>query len=229
MTTLILACHYRDLETLRRCLLASAAATDSRASAVQPRVWQWIVNGARSMGEAYAAIDQIAARTVRADAVIYAHEDVILPAQWPTLVTEALAELDRRDPTWAVAGAFGTWLDSEGRQQYAGWVDDTVEKRRFGIDSLPRRVDTLDALLIIKRPGPPLWDAAIPDFHGYAEDICLSARQAGRGVWAINLPLRHACKLTNAEQLPGYQAAKRYLTAKWRTLLPVATTCGVWR
>ena len=62
----------------------------------------------------------------------------------------------------------------------------------------------------------------MPGFHLYGTDICRTALQAGRGVYAIDAPVIHNSVPVALLDL-GYRQAYRYLQKKWAKELPLST------
>lgn len=155
-----------------------------------------------------------------APVVVFAHHDVFLPQGWEALLQARLAALTRHDPHWAVAGAFGVGLDG------AGWgpVWSTSLGQVVGrVGLMPVPVQSLDELLIVLRRASGLrFDAGLPGFHLYGTDIVQAARAAGRGAWALALPLVHndAYKDRLGADFAG---PFRFLQRKWRARLPIRT------
>lgn len=223
---LSIICHYNDRTELEEKLLKSMT---------EPH--QLIVRrGFRNITQAYIYAEQEAT----GDYLVFAHQDVGLPTPWLKRCEVILRELTQFDPSWGVAGVIGTWANDLGQQQYFGNVRDTFEYRQFGSTAARwHRVQTLDGMLVILRRShdpvrriPPCWDPKVPGFHGYAEDLCLSAWNAARPVYALNLYTEHWCDHTDLETNNGYQAARQYVTEKWRDKLSgkaIVTTTGIWR
>lgn len=196
-------------ETLRRCLAASPDIADGR---VPLRT----------------VLDARSAPTVIADAltdmdvpfVVYAHQDVYLPAGFFTTLARQLAELEEMDPDWVIVGAIGRDATLSDRGEV--WSTDrgtVVGRRILG----PAPIECLDeCLLVLSRRALPFVDTALPHFHLYGVDIVQNAKHAG--VTSYALPMRivhHAKPITSLGG--GYALAHRYMRRKWRQELPMTT------
>lgn len=130
--------------------------------------------------------------------VLYVHPDVYLPAGWAERTRVALADLDSRDDSWAIAGIAGRTEGSFDRGETGiGHWSDPHGYRAFG--ELPHRVDVVDELIIIRRDRTVGFDPEIPGFHCYGTDICASAQDAGRSVWVIDAFAWHKMRNSNRD------------------------------
>lgn len=151
---------------------------------------------------------------------VFAHQDVYLPLGWDELLARHVAQLDRTDPDWAVAGLFG--ISVEGA--YVGRVWSTGLGKELGAPfRVPVAVQSLDELLIVlNRPSGLRFDPALPSFHLYATDIVQTALAAGKGAYALDAPVVH-----NSVPTPtlrgGFTLAYDYMRSKWRHRLPIVT------
>ncbi|MCL4188778.1 MAG: hypothetical protein KJZ85_14320 [Rhodobacteraceae bacterium] len=175
-----------------------------------------VEHGAPSAAVAYnRALD-----ATSAPVVVFAHHDVYLPHGWEDLLAARLATLARHDPGWAVAGAYGVGLDGTGwGPVWSTSLGHVVG--RVGLQPVP--VQSVDELLIVLRRDSGLrFDPALPGFHLYGTDIVQSARAAGRGAWALALPLVHNDGYKDRLG-PDFAQGFRHLQRKWRRRLPVRT------
>ena len=205
------AAAVNDLAVLARCL---AASPDIRAGTLPLATFE----GYRTAGLAYnAAI----AHLVTAEWIIFAHQDVYLPAGFGRYLTRQLMVLTAYDPDWAVAGVVGTKADGT----IVGHSWSSGLGRVIGTpDGLPQRVESLDEMLLVVRTRAGLrFDPALPSFHLYGTDIVQAARAAGWSAYAIDAPAIHHSRPV-ADLGGGYRAAYRYMQGKWRDLLPIPTT-----
>lgn len=111
-----------------------------------------------------------------------------------------------------------------------GNVRDTTEYRVHNLGLCPKRVEAVDCLLVAtRRTNRVRWDLQVPGFAGgMAEDLCLQAREQGRGVWVVNVYTEHWCRAHDLETDAPYQAARRYVLAKWPHVRPILTTAAIW-
>jgi hypothetical protein len=222
MATLIsIATAANDQEVLERNLLASPDLQEGHQLIVQ--------RGCRSAGQAY----NRALGEARHELVAFVHQDVFLPRGWVLDLLEAVAELERREPAWAVLGCYGTSLAGGA----AGFLYANGLGCLLGRPEAPVQAQALDeVVLVLRRGGPLAFDAALPGFHLYGTDLCLQARRAGLGCYAINAFCFHNSLPVRGLKADFWRGAE-YLRRKWRTSLPVRTPCillepgrlGFWR
>jgi hypothetical protein len=170
----------------------------------------------RSASSAYA--DAIA--TADAEYMVFAHQDVYLPDGWFARLRHAIRQLDALDKDWAVAGLSGVLGDAS----YVAHVwDSGLGYVNGGPFAVPVRVVSLDELaLVVRRSSGVTFDPDLPNFHLYGTDIVLAAEAKGCAAYVIDVPAIH-----NSRSIHGlgrdYVEAYRYVTRKWRPLLPRPT------
>ena len=175
------------------------------------------IRGAASMSQAYNdALDGCDAQIV-----LFAHQDVYLPAGWLDRAIEVLSRLTVTHPDWAVAGPYGVMADG----RHVGRVWDATMGRELGAPGLvPTRVGSLDELLLIlRRTSGVRFDSMLPDFHLYGTDIVQMALQQGHGAYAVDLPVVHNNRPV-ATLRGGYALAYAHAQRKWRAQLPIWTS-----
>ena len=171
--------------------------------------------GFPSAGAAY--LD--AMRHCRAEVLVFAHQDVYLPAGWHAQLMRGLQWLDLHQPDWAVAGVYG--VTAAGRHVGCVWSS--------GLGSLfgqplaePVPVVSIDEVLIVlKRSSGVNFDAALPGYHLYATDLVQSALARGLGAHVLHAPLVHNSRPCLYLGLDFF-AAYAHVTSKWRDRLPIA-------
>lgn len=178
-----------------------------------------IERGAPSASVAYnRGID--AAKAAGAEIVIFAHQDVWFPPLWEAGLRETLAQLDSRDPGWALLGVFGT--APEGHRVGRVWSSGLGKCVGQPTDG-PVQVQGLDELVLILRLASGLrFDEKLPGFHLYGTDIVQSALTGGRTAWAATLPVIHNSRFV-ASLGGGFAECCAYMTEKWRDRLPLRT------
>lgn len=161
------------------------------------------------------AIDRI-----RADILVFAHQDVYFPEGWFARLGATCRRLDAMDPCWAVAGLCGMTREAE----FVGHLwDSGLGAVCGGPFERPRDIASLDeAVLIVRRASGVSFDPALPSFHLYGTDIVLEAHKAGMKSYAIDLPVIHNSK-ANVRLDHTYVAAYRFMVRKWKALLPWPT------
>lgn len=142
-------------------------------------------NSRGNAGDGYSGLNALLTGA-RGTFVILCHQDLLAIDQREVL-ERRLAELDRVDPMWAVAGNAG------GR--YAGEVflhitDATHGEQRMG--NLPQKVLTLDEnFMITRRDRRIALSADLGGFHLYGSDICMVANVLGYTSYVIDFHLNH--------------------------------------
>lgn len=176
-------------------------------------------SGAGQTG-AYAGLNAIL-NAARGRIVILCHQDVRLSEEGRGQLELRLAELDTRDPRWAVAGNAGATALGRLAMRI---TDPHGCDRRLG--DLPARVMSLDEnLLIVKREARVGFSRDLDGFHLYGADICLMAELAGCSAWVIDFHLEH---LSPGRKSADFHAGERAFKAKWNHALRprwLQTTC----
>lgn len=155
-----------------------------------------------------------------APVVVFAHHDVYLPAGWDVLLQARIADIEARDPDWAVIGAYG--VDQSG----VGWgpvwsssLGQIVGRVAFA----PQPVELLDELLIVvRRAAGVRFDPALPGWHMYGTDIAQTAISQGKRVYAGGLPCIHNDGF-HGELGDDFDESYRYMQRKWKAKLPLLT------
>jgi len=170
-----------------------------------------------------------AVKTASSDILVFAHCDVYFPEQWFKRLEWEVERLSSMDPNWAVAGVSS--ISSTG--QVVGRIFDTslepLFKKTLGVfgKALKEPVPIVSAdelVLIIRRKSGVSFDRWLPGFHLYGTDIVLEAEKRGYGCYGLDMPLIHNAK-AQLRLGPDYVQAHEYMVRKWRTRLPVRTTC----
>jgi len=175
------------------------------------------------------------------DLIFFVHQDVFFPDEWEEQIASALLDIEKRDPRWGVIGAVGTGFDGHLR---GAWSDPRGTFRR---GQLPNPVQSLDELWLgMRRSRGLLFDTALPGFHCYGMDLCLTARKRGFNSYALDAPCHHKYRdsvgrrIENVAQsakivarsAPKWQAdfgrCSSYVGQKWRSYMPFASTSFRW-
>ena len=183
----------------------------------------FIDNADEAQADAYAGLNALL-NAARGEIVILCHQDVRLIDR--LLVLERrLADLDRLDPTWAVAGNAGGIAPGK----LAMRISDPHGQNR-AVGDLPARAQALDEnLLIVKRSARIGFSHDLSGFHFYGADICLHAAQMGCSAYVIDFHLEH---LSPGRKGLDFENAERAFRTKWsRAFRPrwVQTTCSLVR
>ncbi len=199
-----------DEATLGRNLLASDMV-------VRGHVKLHAARGAVSASQAYnAALDSTEGETV-----IFAHQDVYFPPGWLGWLQSAIAEVNARDPGWALIAPTGICADG----RHLGQVWSSSQNRCVGEPLAgPAPAQSFDELAIVMRRAAGLrFDAQMPGFHLYGTDIVQTALRRGLGAWICQMPLVHNDAFHDRLG-EDYGDAHRYVRRKWRAALPLRTT-----
>ena len=156
----------------------------------------------------------------KSEIVVFAHQDVYIPHQWPEQLFESIAVLERADPLWSVLGVYG--VTQVGT--HVGYVWSSGLNKLLGEPfNEPRRVASIDELLIVLRRSAGIqFDDALPGFHLYGTDIVQTSLSLGRTAYVIFAPVIHNSR-------PVLYLAKDYIRAyectvsKWHARLPIPT------
>lgn len=183
-----------------------------------------LIAGARLVVQSDAPSATIAANRLldsgAEDILVLLHHDVWLPRGWLALLQERLDELERVDPDWALAGAFGVGHDQ--REWGPVWTS-SLGQIVGRIPMAPEPVQSLDEMLIVIRRSSGLrFDETMPGWHFYGTDIVCQTRRAGKQAYAIGLPCIHNDRFDKglgADFTDGYRRMQR----KWADLLPLRT------
>lgn len=158
----------------------------------------------------------------RGDYVVLCHQDVRLLSDGRAELDRRLAELDARDPHWALAGnAGGT---APGR--LAMRISDPHGRDRT-LGTLPERVMSLDENFVVLRRSCRIGPSHdLTGFHFYGADLCLAADVMGYSAYVIDFHLEH---LSDGRISPAFYAARNAFRRKWSRALRarwMQTTCG---
>jgi hypothetical protein len=156
------------------------------------------------------------------DIIIFVHQDIYLPDTWFGDLNRCVTLLEEAGTRWGVLGCFGSRKDADGG---LGRVYTSGRGRHGREIDKPEPIDTLDEIVLVLRKSSGLrFDAALPHFHLYGPDICLTSRQRG----LVNFAFQGFC-VHNTNQLLSlpreFYTCYRYLRRKWAQYLPVYTSC----
>jgi hypothetical protein len=154
------------------------------------------------------------------DLIVFAHQDVYFPDRWLADLDRSLKILDAVDSDWGVLGGWGTnRVGSPAGYLYSvglGVLGKPFER--------PVAVDTLDEFILILRKSSGLrFDPALPSFHFYGMDICMSARKNKKKCYAISAFSVH--NTSYGYLSPEFYNSYWHVRKKWREFLPIQTSC----
>lgn len=162
-----------------------------------------------------------AIRRSRNELIVFVHQDVILPANWPAQLARAIEHLDRSDPNWGVLGCWGVTQDAN----FCGHIHSNGLGTLGRAFEEPVPVQTLDEIvLILRKSGGPAFDDKLPHFHLHGSDICLEAARQGRKSYAISAFCTHNNFPYTILPREFYECYS-YLKRKWAAKLPIQTSC----
>lgn len=160
--------------------------------------------------------------STQGDFIIFAHQDLHLPAGWLTRLASEINLIEQTDPNWGVLGLWGV----DGLGQYAGWTYSSgLGKVLGGPQSAPHPVRTLDeVLLVVRRSSGLRFDEKLSGFHMYGTDICLAAEAKGMRNYAVSCFAVH--NSNGIRQLPwAFWTACWFIRRKWAAELPIHSPC----
>jgi Glycosyltransferase like family len=158
------------------------------------------------------------------DIVVFAHQDVYLPATWLKNLAETLDTLEAAGSKWGVLGCFGATQETPPRLH--GYCFSTGLRRILGkpFQTLAPAQTLDELLLVVHRSSGLRFDEQLPGFHLYGADICLQA--AASGLENFIIPAFCIHNANGTVRLPReFWRAYFYLRRKWRAALPVTTCC----
>ena len=155
--------------------------------------------------------------------VIFCHQDVRIHDDTIAELDQRLAELDEKDPDWALAGNAGGI--SAGRLALR-ISDPHGEDRHIG--ELPARVMSLDEnFIIMKRDVRIGFSRDLSGYHFYGADICLIADIQGYSAYVIDFHLEH---LSGGLKGASFFETETAFRSKWAHALRarwLQTTCSL--
>lgn len=184
----------------------------------------YLDNGGPDQCGAYRGLNALL-NAARGHYVILCHQDVRLLDDGIDTLDRRLAELDERDPNWALAGNAGGVVP--GRLAFR--ITDPHGTDRHSGD-LPVKVMSLDEnFIVVKRSARIGCSADLEGFHFYGADLCLNADIAGYSAWVIDFHLHH---LSGGNKNTDFFAVEEAFRDKWsHALRPrwMQTTCALLR
>ena len=154
--------------------------------------------------------------------IVFVHQDVYLPEKWISGLRGWFSYLEKESINWGVLGCFGSRKSAEGGLGRIYTTGLGLHGRKI---TRPEPVETLDEIVLILRKSSGLmFDPALPHFHLYGVDICMSARDKGMICYALPAFCIH-----NTNQLldlpKEFYTCYRHIKNKWRRFLPIYASC----
>jgi hypothetical protein len=182
--------------------------------------WIAIDNTCANQTDAYSGLNQVLNRA-RGEYVILCHQDLLLLQDGRPQLEARLAELNQRDPKWALAGNAG----GNGPRSIVRRITD-VHGGNQHVGSFPERVWSLDEnFIIVRRDARISFSRDLAGFHFYGTDICLVADMLGFSAWVIDFHLHH---LGKGAMGASFVASEKAFRKKWGHALrdrDLQTTC----
>jgi hypothetical protein len=147
----------------------------------------------------------------RGEYVVICHQDVELLHDGRDRLDTVIAELDAKDPAWAVIGNSGGI--SPGRLAIRITDPHGADQRT---EQFPARVHSLDEnFLVVRRDANLALSSDIGGFHLYGTDICIIAEILGWRCYVVDFHLRHLSPGNREESLSDSRVAmiKKYASA----------------
>lgn len=118
-----------------------------------------------------------------------------------------IADLNARDPSWAVAGNAGVTPKMRVVRRLVDWCGNSTD------DVLPARVVSLDEnFLLLNCRQSPRCSPELSGFHLYGTDVCLNALADGATAYVIDFPVTH---LGSGHQGESYEEIKSRFLEVW--------------
>jgi hypothetical protein len=158
-------------------------------------------------------------KTAKGKYIIITHLDSY-PLDKIDTLEKRLSELDKHDPTWAVAGNAGIQQETLSFVTLGLTTFDAKLKSKF------ERVDCLDEnLLIIKSEARLTVSHDLKGFHLYGLDLCDIARRLGRTSYVVRLKWMHNSNGTLSDEFHQSCFAMEKKMIAYREKVFWATTC----
>lgn len=180
----------------------------------------YVDNSGANTLDAFAAYN-LFLRVARGRYVILCHQDIVLLDDRQQLDLR-IAELEQRDPGWALLGnSGGVSFTSVASRITDPWGAD----KRLG-GPFPVQVQSLDENFIVARAAANLaLSSDLGGFHLYGTDLCVIADILGHRAYVIDFHIWHKGRGTLDE---SFYAIRRALIAKFNRAFrarAIATTC----
>ena len=137
--------------------------------------------------DGYSGINR-AFREAQGEYLIFCHQDILFHDDKRNVLDECLAELEKIDATWAVAGNAGKDFCSRFSARI---TDPKLQNIRIG--NLPKKVMSLDENLMIlnRKHNFSTSSQVLSGFHLYALDLCQNAYNLGLTCYVIDFHILH--------------------------------------
>jgi len=179
-------------------------------------------NSQKNQLDAYQAYNEFL-RSARGRIVILCHQDIVLEYDGLDELERVMAEMDARDPNWALlgnAGGIGTGriavhvTHADGQEHNSGYF--------------PVRAQSLDEnFIVVKRDANLALSHDLTGFHFYGTDLCQNALVRGLNAWVVDFHLLHK---SHGNKSSDFWGAYRSLVHKYSRTHPdgfVQTTCAL--
>jgi hypothetical protein len=152
---------------------------------------------------------------------IFVHQDVYLPESWLTRMDDLIDKIQSSiGENWAVIGVAG--VSPSGRVIGKLWSEGTREEIDDG-EEIEEAVSLDEVLLVVNAQSGVRFDAHLPGFHLYGTDIVQTSLKMGKKCFVAKNPIVHNDR-TKYFLDSGFGEAFKFMSAKWRNVLPIPTT-----
>jgi hypothetical protein len=170
--------------------------------------------------DAYAGLNAFLARA-RGRYVILCHQDIQLSVHGRDRLDACIADMDRRDPAWAVLGSSGGLATGQLAIRITDPNVPVLPDHTF-----PARCISLDEAFVLVRAAANLsLSRDLSGFDLYGADLCLMADILGWTSWIIDFQLHH---LSGGKTGSAFSQAREAMIRKYRRALRpriMVTTC----
>lgn len=190
-----------------------------RSRFLQDKMVQFIpAEGFASASQAY----NFGIANATGDFLVFAHQDVYIPASWFHQLAEAISFVEKKQQPWAVLGVVG--VDGSGKVKGRCWSTG-LGREVGGAVVEPEPVVSVDELIfVVKKSSNLTFDDDFPGWHLYGTDIVQEALKRGFGAYVIHAPVVHN-SLPVVRLDAGFVDCARYMRKKWAHRLPLQTCC----
>ena len=159
--------------------------------------------------------------------VVFAHQDVYLPAGWEAALSAAIDRLEREQVEWQVLGVVG--VDRSGTVVGRVWSSGLGREVGQAVNCAEPTGSIDELVIVLRNNGVVRFDEGLGGFHLYGTDIVQSSLQRNLGAYVIDCPVVHnSVPVVSLDR--SFRTAYRYMQRKWRAELPIQTTvCRITR
>jgi hypothetical protein len=155
---------------------------------------------------------------------IYMHHDVFLPDEFQDQLEKSIKVLPEN---WGVLGVAGATIVGRRKRELLGHVLDRGSRWGHPFDH-PQQVETLDELILIVNTQIQVGFDEQFSMDFYGADICIQAMKLGYKNYVIPAYCHHNSERVVGSAKPAtFYESERKFKLKWRSSLPLSTTCSI--